>query len=406
MADQFGKFVKGIDVGQEGDGIDRLHFSKTPMVCMIFSSVLILIKYMQIRPILCWVPYQFVNDNWVEYATYLCYVSNTFLPESRDVFADTSIDEIKKDNVVWLKYYQWVPLIFIFVAILFYLPRLLWQGILESEGINITAMVRSVNGFESALNPENRDKQLTALANYMRIHFKSKKQKSSNAIKQVMSKICCCFSRSDSSYVGRMYLILKMLEVIVAVGVLFVMNIWLDGFHFYGARVLISAFQGNYNTTQAFPLVSICEIDKRDLGDDKDYRFQCLLTMNMFNEKVFVLFWFYLVYVAIVTVINALGWAMKILRGGSRAGYINTLLRLSKSADIDLDNNEDHKVMFKEFVRSFLRPDGVFTFRLINANTTTVVMHEIMGKLWNLWKDDKIKKNALSGVKLDGRKAK
>ena len=67
---------------------------------------------------------------------------------------------------------------------------------------------------------------------------------------QVMSKICCCFSRSDASYVGRMYLILKMLEVTVAVGVLFVMNLWLDGFHVYGARVLISAFEGNYNTVK------------------------------------------------------------------------------------------------------------------------------------------------------------
>ena len=183
MADQFGKFVQAIDLGNEGDGVDRLHFGRTPIVCMFFSSVLILIKYMQIRPILCWIPYQFTNDHWVEFATYYCYVSNTFLPSSKDVFAFSSIEEIEKGEKIYLKYYQWVPFIFIFVAILFYLPRLLWQGILESEGINITAMVRSVNGFESALNPESRNQQLTALAKYMRIHFYSKKQKSSNVIK-------------------------------------------------------------------------------------------------------------------------------------------------------------------------------------------------------------------------------
>ena len=39
MAEQFAKFVKGIDLGQEGDSIDRLHFGKTPMVCMFLRSV-------------------------------------------------------------------------------------------------------------------------------------------------------------------------------------------------------------------------------------------------------------------------------------------------------------------------------------------------------------------------------
>jgi len=397
MAEQFARFVRTINLGQEGDGVDRLHFGRTPMVCMFFSGFLVLIKYMQIRPMLCWIPYEFTNDNWVEYATYFCYVSNTFLPVGKDVFAYDTIDNIEKGNVVWLKYYQWVPLIFISVAIIFYLPRLLWQGVLEAEGINITAMVRSVNGFESALNPANRDRQIGFLAKYMMAHFSTKKRQSgSSGLKQLLGKICF-FSRSDASYVGRMYLLLKVLQVTVSVGILFILNVWLDGFHFYGIDVLVSAFKGTYNQTNAFPLVSVCEMDKRDLGDDKTYRFQCLLTMNLFNEKIFVLFWFYLVYVAIVTILNTFFWFLKVLQTSKREAYIRTLLKLSKSADIDFDNPE-HKTLFREFVQKFLKPDGVFTFRLINANTTTVVMHEITGKLWNLWKEDKENRDALKEV--------
>ena len=183
MADQFGKFVKGINLGNEGDGVDRLHFGKTPMVCMFFSAFLMLIKYMNIKPMLCWVPYEFVNDLWVEYSIFYCYVSNTFLPKSRDVFAYNSIEEIEKGDIVWLRYYQWVPFIFITVAILFYLPRLLWQGVLEAEGINITAMVKSVNGFESALNSASRERQIESLAKYMRAHFYCTKHKSTSAMK-------------------------------------------------------------------------------------------------------------------------------------------------------------------------------------------------------------------------------
>ena len=84
-------------------------------------------------------------------------------------------------------------------------------------------------------------------------------------------------------------------------------------------------------------------MNKRDLGDDKTFRFQCLLTMNLFNEKIFVLFWFFLAYVAIVTIINAFFWFMKVLRTNNREVYIKTLLRLSKSAEIDFDNEVRRK---------------------------------------------------------------
>ena len=85
------------------------------------------------------------------------------------------------------------------------------------------------------------------------------------------------------------------------------------------------------------------------------------------------------------------------MQTNKREAYIRTLLKLSKSADIDFDNPE-HKTLFRDFVQKFLKPDGVFTFRLINANTTTVVMHEITGKLWNLWKEEKEKREGLKEV--------
>jgi hypothetical protein len=188
-----------------------------------------------------------------------------------------------------------------------------------------------------------------------------------------------------------MYLVLKTLQVTVAIGVLFVMNIWLDGYHLYGAQVLYSAFKGTYNETHAFPLVSLCDVEKRDLGETKNYKMQCLLSMNLFNEKIFVLFWFFLVYVAIVTIINALSWFSRVLAQHKRYNYVRWLISISKSASLDMENNEDDKLMMKTFVQEFLQPDGVFTFRLINANTTTVVMHEILGKLWVLYKEDEQK---------------
>jgi hypothetical protein len=389
MAEQFGKFVKGISIGQEGDGIDKTHFGQVPLVSMGTFAFVLLLKYTGMRAMVCWVPYvQGVAEEWVEYSTYYCYVTNTFLPNSNQVFGDTALDEIRAGDIHQLEYYQWVPFIFMFVAVLFYLPNLLWSGILESQGVNITAMVKSVNGFESAMDMQKREKSISQLARYMMVHFTSKKTipKHVNPIKKVINKITC---QNDSSYVGRLYLLLKLIELGNAVGILFILNLWLDGWTFYGFNVIASLFNGNYNDVNHFPTLAFCNLTKREIAADNDHSFLCVMNMNLFYEKMFTLYWFYLFFVAVKTVINALLWFKKIIFTGSHMGYIATILRLSKSAQTDSDPEFYKKPDFKEFVTKFLKPDGVFIFQMINCNTSTVVMHEVMGKLYELYKEQK-----------------
>jgi hypothetical protein len=214
MATQFAKFATGIDIGNEGDGVDKLHFVGVPRTCMACLSLLTIIKFFDIKPMLCWVPYQFTSGAWVEYATWYCYVSNTFLPNNKEVFGEESIHDIQNGNIYFLKYYQWVPFIFIAIAILYYLPRLVWQGILEAEGVNITAMVKTVNGFESAMDVKKRETALEHISKYLMVHFENKRnsreKRIQSPLKKIMSKVLC-ISRTDSSYVGRTYLLVKVL---------------------------------------------------------------------------------------------------------------------------------------------------------------------------------------------------
>jgi hypothetical protein len=165
------------------------------------------------------------------------------------------------------------------------------------------------------------------------------------------------------------------------------MNVWLDGYHMYGINVIMSLFQGNYAEVNKFPYLTFCNLTKKELTENNEHSFVCLLSMNIFYEKLFTLFWFYLLYVAIVTVLNAIGWFTTVLRAPKQAGYVKRMLRLSKTADFK-DSGEDAE-HFREFVNKFLKPDGVFVFQMINRNTSTIVMQEVIGRLWVMFKAKK-----------------
>ena len=68
----------------------------------------------------------------------------------------------------------------------------------------------------------------------------------------------------------------------------------------------------NWPLSERFPRVTLCDFEIRQLDNVHDYTVQCVLPINLFNEKIFLLIWFWLVFVAVATFVSLLQWTSKL----------------------------------------------------------------------------------------------
>jgi len=55
---------------------------------------------------------------------------------------------------------------------------------------------------------------------------------------------------------------------------------------------------------------------------------QCVLPLNLFNEKIFLFIWFWYVFVAIVTIGNVILWTWRTLFQRNRVSFVKKYLKL------------------------------------------------------------------------------
>ncbi len=91
---------------------------------LLVSAMSLMGKQYVGNPIQCWVPAQF-RPFWEKYAETYCFVQNTYyLPLDHQIPQDYS----KRDNLQ-IGYYQWVPIILVFQAMMFCIPVIFWRAL-------------------------------------------------------------------------------------------------------------------------------------------------------------------------------------------------------------------------------------------------------------------------------------
>ncbi len=130
LASSFGSLKSCAD----DDSVDRLSRRYTTFLLLLFA-ILVSTKQYVGDPVSCWVPAQFTDSHEL-YANRVCWVSNTYyLPfERRKIPTDDGAKER-------IGYYQWIPLILVFQATLFYVPSLFWKLLYRRSGINLLTIV-------------------------------------------------------------------------------------------------------------------------------------------------------------------------------------------------------------------------------------------------------------------------
>ncbi|CAG0921189.1 unnamed protein product [Notodromas monacha] len=254
--------------------IFRLHYTFT--VCLLVgASVLISSSQYVGKPIHCAYNKNLFPEAYVES---FCWVNSTYY-HPHDVQPDPlqAAPHVRPgaDNVVHVKYYQWVAMVLLFQAILFYIPRWLWKG------------------FEGGL--------------LERLLITSDARNERSSVTRISSYLCQNSSKNDW-YMYR-YFACELVALLNILAQLFLLDWFFGGlFMDYGVRVLeFLESEGNHVPNpmwRVFPRVTKCTLQAFAFNGNLDViEALCVLPLNVVNEKIFLVQWFWFLLLGGMTLI-------------------------------------------------------------------------------------------------------
>jgi len=199
--------------------------------------------------------------------------------------------------------------------------------------------------------------------------------------------------RHRGNYLIITYLVIKSLYLVNVVGQLFLLDAFLGlPFHSYGVDVLRGVVEVGADWSKSsstllsssrFPRITMCDLKVRRLGAVHRYNVQCVLPINLFNEKIFLFVYFWMMFVAALTLYSLIMWIVRFTIGNGRRQYVKRHLRFVDK----LRSEHERKVTARQFVHRYLGEDGVFILRLVAHNTNTITVTEFVEALWDNFKD-------------------
>ncbi|KAI1714657.1 innexin domain-containing protein [Ditylenchus destructor] len=365
------RYVSEID---DRDFVDRLHSYFTTNM-LIGLSVLVSFKQFGGKPVECLTPDIF-SGSWEEYAENYCWAQDTYFVPPNKVVDGMPILERKMRRI---SYYQWVPFFLLIEAACFRLPSLLWKCLSGHSGIKIREIIK-LSSDPNNIKPEikrNNIKSLTVhLQGALRFHRRLKRKQ---ILPHTMLRL---FNLPYSaSFVTCMYLFTKFAYLCNVMFQLIILNNFLqtDRYSLYGFGALVDLLNGaTWEQSGMFPRVSLCDFEVRVMGNVQQYTIQCVLVINIFNEKLFVFLWFWYVCLLIFTLGSFLFWLSVFIFPWPNRRFIERHLEMS---EIAFDPEENEKAVDR-FVDSYLRSDGVLVIRMLTLSAGIIFGTELVVSLW------------------------
>ncbi|PAA63785.1 hypothetical protein BOX15_Mlig006770g1 [Macrostomum lignano] len=399
MLEQFRKMDIVNYIGVE-DFADELSYKWTSCLLTVLCSLVTMKTYF-LEPVACFVPTPigFTVENQLEYVNSYCWTEGTYAvhPVNFSLYADLhdgGVSAYAGDKIV---YYQWVPIVLAVQAVLFYLPRLLWNVIsYDRAGTDVGHVVRVVR--DAARETGERHEKMVNHASRM-LHQMMRKNcakslrgpdKMRNAFAKAWRALSVAMpAKASGSWLILSYLLIKIVYLTNVLSQLGLMRKFLGieskRYDFLGAQLLWDISHGrDWQVSKIFPRIGCCAVlVKSAVGANWQFA-QCILPVNMINEKIYIFLWFWFVFVSVATVISLATWLFRVCHTSCGNHFVNRMLKLS-------DNYQETKKneYVQAFCRTFLRQDGTFVLKMIALNCGDIVCSEIVHRLWTLYRDCK-----------------
>jgi hypothetical protein len=220
-----------------------------------------------------------------------------------------------------------------------------------------------------------------------------------------------------NSFLSYLYILVKLSYMLSLISQVSILNRLMDhNFTKLGINLMQSFLNDSHSPQLAiFPRISLCEIYIREIATIHPYLIQCVLTINRFNELIFILVWFWLLFIISLTGIDliarflytviscpscqhklfALQHLQLIHSNETKSTQVNQILIETCASPRSLNNeryilvkaNRSEQLdLFEKFCSSNLTSDCVFALRIIQQNTSSLIVSELIEYLWRQFK--------------------
>ena len=377
---------------------DRLSHRHTTKVLLVFV-VLASFKRFFSSPVSCWVPAEL--RRYEKFINRYCWLKGTYYVD-QTYEANTLSIEARAESL--LHYYQWIYFFLIFQAFLFYAPRILWHFVsgklLDYDLVNMVDAAIKHDSYSY-----NQSKILTYLSATMThaYGYWTSSAESERTHRLVADSAAAANQPSAFRTIGRRlskcvltfsYVMVKALYLLNAMMQIYMMNALLSSKRhaFYGFEVLQTILRGEADLVQKsdskiFPRITVCDVKTNELGTEHVHTVQCILSFNLFNERIYAFLWFWIFCVVVpFTLIDLAKWTVRLVAGSaldSNYRFVKQHVKIYNAIDSDED-----KRLLKLFVDLYLGVDGLFIFRLLEHNSNSIVVSDLISKMWRQFKED------------------
>ena len=391
----------------KGDFIDRLHGRKS--ISLLFT-ILIMIVFKQAiySNVICWFPTA-LSPQQNDYVNLFCWTNSNYIVP--DNYESDNYDTYYHSGEK-IPYYQFMIFILIGQIFMFYIPSFIWD-LMSSNSYGYMNKLLDISS--ASFKNTNTDEFLK----YFKPLRNKKKKKVTKSDLEVIESNDSLIAKSKQKQMisqlnplngvnglAKKYILLKVLNLGNSIGQIFLLNVIFSGkFLDYGwkyAKKLWHA-QNPLFMTKEFPVFTLCDFSihqpNRKLHDNT---IQCILTMNVLYEKFYIIIWFWLIILSIVTFLNLISWIYEILFS-AKAQFLHKYLKiqfkmtsgmLESSNGHKKETDEDNKILIpseskieeydvENFQKRYLGTNGLVMLLIIKSVAGDLAFIKILGVLYH-----------------------
>ena len=361
---------------QDDDFSDRLSHRYTVVLLLIFCVLVGSSQYVG-QPISCWTPSHF-SFGMTSYTNSICWISNTY-----DVPMEEKLPNPSHPRHFRINYYQWVPFILSLMALLFFSPWAAWHVLSKSASCDVKSVMKIVSVIVKIV-VRSIENNRGWYGNGVVCSFR-----------RVLNRCLLPIYRRTGSYLCSLYMFIKFMYLFNVSGQFLLLNKFMGpDYSVYGFHVVRDLWNGNdFWESSRFPRITMCDFTIRTLGNNNQVNtIQCTLPINLFNEKIFIFLWFWLLLVASFSLYNFIVW-FYFFTSCSRIAFVKKYLRIDgRLAFARLRENRSllpiksstgsKEKLLHVFVFNYLKHDGLFLLRNIKNNTNDLIIGDLISALW------------------------